>query len=263
MKNKGFTLIELLAVIVILAIIALIATPIILGIINDAKKQSDERSIELYAKSIENQIAKQQLDGTEIQSGDLSSEFLSKVDYDGSRVECETNILYSDGTVYLSGCTVGGKEIDYTYGEEKTGSSGQSLNQKFEPVFYSIEELGEVNEADAPENPLSTPPIGKSLYLGYDVSEDKISEIYLCFVRNSKKYCLKSNEIAYDDNKDVLDEAFYDVNNACEEDEDKVTSYECSDGVLSVNVRSDGSVFAENDNSGCEADIEGAGCGYE
>lgn len=41
MKNtKGFTLIELLAVIVILAIIALIATPIIVGVINDAKKNS-------------------------------------------------------------------------------------------------------------------------------------------------------------------------------------------------------------------------------
>ena len=32
-KNKGFTLIELLAVIVILALIALIATPIILNVI--------------------------------------------------------------------------------------------------------------------------------------------------------------------------------------------------------------------------------------
>ena len=37
-KNKGFTLVELLAVIVILALIALIATPIILNVINDAKK---------------------------------------------------------------------------------------------------------------------------------------------------------------------------------------------------------------------------------
>ena len=35
--NKGFTLIELLAVIVILAIIALIATPIIINIIEDSK----------------------------------------------------------------------------------------------------------------------------------------------------------------------------------------------------------------------------------
>ena len=41
MKSKnGFTLIELLAVIVILAIIALIATPIIVGVINDAKKNA-------------------------------------------------------------------------------------------------------------------------------------------------------------------------------------------------------------------------------
>ena len=46
--KKGFTLIELLAVIVILAIIALIATPIILGIINDAKDSANERSVELY-----------------------------------------------------------------------------------------------------------------------------------------------------------------------------------------------------------------------
>ena len=39
MKERyGFTLIELLAVIVILAVIALIATPVILGIIDDAKK---------------------------------------------------------------------------------------------------------------------------------------------------------------------------------------------------------------------------------
>ena len=41
MKNKkGFTLIELLAVIVILAIIALIATPIVINIIEDSKKNS-------------------------------------------------------------------------------------------------------------------------------------------------------------------------------------------------------------------------------
>ena len=40
--KKGFTLIELLAVIVILAIIALISTPMILGIIEKAKKRGAE-----------------------------------------------------------------------------------------------------------------------------------------------------------------------------------------------------------------------------
>ena len=53
MKNKGFTLIELLAVIVILAIIALIATPIILGIINDAREQAKRRSAELVYTGVE------------------------------------------------------------------------------------------------------------------------------------------------------------------------------------------------------------------
>ncbi len=53
MKNKGFTLIELLAVIVILAIIALIATPIILGIINDARNSAKQRTAELIAKEAE------------------------------------------------------------------------------------------------------------------------------------------------------------------------------------------------------------------
>ena len=51
--KKGFTLIELLAVIVILAIIALIATPIILGIINDARHSAKERSAELVYTGVE------------------------------------------------------------------------------------------------------------------------------------------------------------------------------------------------------------------
>ncbi|MDD3392981.1 MAG: prepilin-type N-terminal cleavage/methylation domain-containing protein, partial [Bacilli bacterium] len=42
--GKGFTLIELLAVIVILAIIALIATPLIMNIISEAKKGAFEDS---------------------------------------------------------------------------------------------------------------------------------------------------------------------------------------------------------------------------
>ena len=45
-KNKGFTLIELLAVIVILAIIALIATPIILNVIDKAKYKKEENYCE-------------------------------------------------------------------------------------------------------------------------------------------------------------------------------------------------------------------------
>ncbi|MBP3461514.1 MAG: prepilin-type N-terminal cleavage/methylation domain-containing protein [Bacilli bacterium] len=53
MKQKGFTLIELLAVIIILAIIALIATPIILNMINDAKKNAAVNSTYGYINAVE------------------------------------------------------------------------------------------------------------------------------------------------------------------------------------------------------------------
>lgn len=52
-RNKGFTLIELLAVIVILAIIALIATPIVLGIINDTKESANKQSAEFIVNAVE------------------------------------------------------------------------------------------------------------------------------------------------------------------------------------------------------------------
>ena len=78
MRNKGFTLIELLAVIVILAIIALIAVPIVVNIINDSKKESISRSVDLYIDHVQKVLAKEQMtnptytpDTCEIQDGDL------------------------------------------------------------------------------------------------------------------------------------------------------------------------------------------------
>lgn len=54
-KNKrGFTLIELLAVIVILAVITLIATPIIINVIDDAKESAAVSKAKVMAQGIEN-----------------------------------------------------------------------------------------------------------------------------------------------------------------------------------------------------------------
>ncbi len=57
--RKGFTLIELLAVIVILAVIALIATPIILGIISDAKKSAFKDAAYGIADAAKNEYVKE------------------------------------------------------------------------------------------------------------------------------------------------------------------------------------------------------------
>ena len=62
MKNKkGFTLIELLAVIVILAVIALIATPLIMNVINDAKRSSVRDSAYGFLKAAETYFAQEQI----------------------------------------------------------------------------------------------------------------------------------------------------------------------------------------------------------
>ena len=54
LKKKGFTLIELLAVTVILALIALITVPIVLNMINNAKKKSFEDSVLVTSRELDN-----------------------------------------------------------------------------------------------------------------------------------------------------------------------------------------------------------------
>ena len=66
-NNKGFTLIELLAVIVILAIIALIATPTILGVVEDARKGAAESSVLGYVDAIEKQAMINAMDTSKTQ----------------------------------------------------------------------------------------------------------------------------------------------------------------------------------------------------
>ena len=77
-KKKGFTLVELLAVIVILALVALIATPIILNVINDAKKQAAKDSAYGYMDAVEKYIVSSELEDKSIQDGTYRVEELNK-----------------------------------------------------------------------------------------------------------------------------------------------------------------------------------------
>ena len=78
-KNKGFTLVELLAVIVILALIALIATPIILNVINDAKKQAAKDSAYGYMDAVEKYIVSSELEDKSIKDGTYTVEYLNSM----------------------------------------------------------------------------------------------------------------------------------------------------------------------------------------
>ena len=115
-KKEGFTLIELIAVLVIMAIIALIVTPLVMSIIRKAKVSADKRSVDAYGRSIELAIAGYLLD-----TGKFPTEVSQlTIEYSGNKVECETTQINSDSSVYLAGCTVAGRNVEnYTYGSEE------------------------------------------------------------------------------------------------------------------------------------------------
>lgn len=82
MNKKGFTLVELLAVIVIMVIIALIATPIVLGVIDKAKRGAFEDSVKVSSRQIElylfkNGLTKLPTDGVSVKDLDIKSDFTS------------------------------------------------------------------------------------------------------------------------------------------------------------------------------------------
>ena len=112
MKRKGFTLIELLAVIVVLAIIALIATPIVMNVIKNADKGAAERSAERYLDAVETAIATDKLnegvvlDGTYEVDGDgnlvLDTKKLT-VEVNGDLPEAGSKVGIKNGQVVVDG----------------------------------------------------------------------------------------------------------------------------------------------------------------
>ena len=91
-NTKGFTLIELLAVIVILAIIALIATPIVLNLIDKARKGAAESSAYAYINAAEKAAVVTLMDSTGI---NLSSASCTATD-SGKTLKCSGGSLSTE-----------------------------------------------------------------------------------------------------------------------------------------------------------------------
>ena len=145
MKRKGFTLIELLAVIVVLAIIALIATPIVMNTIKRSKKGAAERSADSYVKQVEVAVATERLNKNEVLDGEYqitndgnlcrdksascSDDKKIKIEMNGTKPS-SGKIKITNGSVdqSLSNMTIGDYNVSYnstkkTYEATEKGSS--------------------------------------------------------------------------------------------------------------------------------------------
>ena len=135
MKKKGFTLIELLAVIVVLAVIALIATPIVLNLVKTAKIGAAEQSVTGYVKAIENTIIKSMVKEEPVQDGNYKYNSL-KVDISGKRPTSGKYIV-KNGKVESGNFCVDGYYIEYKNGQSKYNKDKECGNvgpTKVEPT---------------------------------------------------------------------------------------------------------------------------------
>ena len=132
--SKGFTLIELIAVLVIMAIIALIVTPLVLNVVRKAKDSANKRSVDAYGKSIDLAIASYLMDTGEFPT---SIDQLT-IEYSGKEVICGVAKLNEDSSVYLSECTVGGAEV-----KDSSTDDGWYHYGKLDKVVYKTYSIGD------------------------------------------------------------------------------------------------------------------------
>ena len=100
--------------------------------------------------------------------------------YSGNKVECSTTQLNSDSSVYLTGCTVGGRTVDYTYGTDKTPPAptytaytvGDHVSYN-NVTYYVIEDSDTTNDTVKllKENPLTKTEMDALNLSGITISE--------------------------------------------------------------------------------------------
>ena len=147
MKNKkGFTLIELLAVIVILSIIALIATPIVLNTIEKSRKNAAIDSVYGYIESIEKQNALAHLSSEkyeEITSGNITN-INSKVNVKGTKPTSGT-VTIDKGSVTQASICVNGYTVTYDGTKVTNTEKGCSEQNNNQTTFNGTIQLEDEN----------------------------------------------------------------------------------------------------------------------
>ena len=278
MKKKGFTLIELLAVIVILAIIALIATPIVMNTIENSKKGAAERSAENYMDAVETAVAEERIDNVilegeyTIQSdGSLCPKAgCGEDDKDKVSIEMSGNKPIS-GTIFIENGLVttnstmtftDNYEVSYdsTKGSYVANKAGQEDENTSVVVYsWSVEpiNIGDIIDPTDTTKFIQDPStFEKNYYLKHVLDNDnKIIESWVCAhgtcVRggNTEFYGYASNPNDYTGNALILkglQEQDKDLNCFFNEDDSS-----CGNGSINLDASSSGGVTARDEFDYC------------
>lgn len=199
MKKNGFTLIELLAVIVILSIIALIATPIVLNIISDTKDSARLRSAEFYLDAVEMAIPRYITKGGVVESGTynvLENGNICLETYNRENGKCEDSTDDEDTDINILEVEVNGETPDGGTIQIEKGK----LN--YIKLEYGMQTLVKYDSSETFEYEIATPgdcfevieaddEIDKIKIIGYDCygseeTENAISDVVIPSTINGK-----------------------------------------------------------------------------
>ena len=189
-KINAFTLIELIAVLVILAVISLIVAPFLLNTIRRVKDVANKRSVDGYGRAVEYAMASYQLE--HLAYPDTFDKL--EIEYKGNKVECKTNRINPDYSIYLSECKVNGrlvkndKEIDgfYHYGilkmtnQEYVDTYGKNL----EDALKSYHD--EHNEYPTDYTTLELPQLDKEVSCNVRINYDGSVYLTKCSVNEEE-----------------------------------------------------------------------------
>ena len=203
MKNKkGFTLIELLAVIVVLAIIALIATPIVMNTIKNAKKGAAERTADNYIKQVETALAESRTDGTKVANGTYNIQPDGNLCPTSGCGENDKNKITIDmsGNKPTSGTiTIKNGSVDQSSSSMTVGSYEVAYN----PTTKKYEATGKGSTTPDTPQPTKTYTNGEVVYFNVDNGTKCSNYIETQSNTGTKSGCMKFYAFN-DDGKDTV-----------------------------------------------------------
>ena len=174
MRKKGFTLIELLAVIIILAIVALIATPIVLDVIEDARISAGRSEANMILGGINNYCANEEM------KAQLNPNYTRICTSDMDEDDVPTMVNLGNATI---------DKIVYN-GDKLTELEITSNNHKFtlcpSGTFAMDDEECEGNNGDVALEGVSIKSVAESLVYENGVCKSEGTYQYMggCYIKN-------------------------------------------------------------------------------